>query len=233
MKSHRRGHAGVTLLEVLVAAAILAMMGTMIYTAFEHTSRIGRRLAGRQERDHVARIALNRLMKDLRSAYLSAHVNPDPTFLASRTAFVGVDQSPGDRLDFTTFTHERMVRGTHEGDECEVGYRVEARRGPNSVYDLLRRESPRVDNDPLRGGTVDVLVPDVVSFNLRYYDPVQDTWVDGWDSTQAAGQTNRLPSRIRATLVLRDTDGRERRYMSETSPMIPEVLRFGLPIDYH
>jgi general secretion pathway protein J len=233
MIPRRRAHDGVTLLEVLVAAAVLAMMATMIYSAFEHTSRIGRRLAGRQERDHVARIALNRFMTDIRSAYLSAHVNPDPTYRAVVTAFVAIDQSPGDRLDFTTFTHTRMVRGSHEGDACEVGYRVEPRRGPNSIYDLLRREAPRIDSDPTRGGTLDVLVPDVVSFNVRYYDGATDQWVDSWDTTQAAGQLGRLPARVRATLRLRDADGRELRYMTETTPMIPDVLRFGLPIDYH
>ena len=30
-----------------------------------------------------------------------------------------------------------------------------------------------------------------------------------------------------------DSDGRERRYMTETQLMITETLRFGLPIDYH
>lgn len=228
----RRGRAGVTLLEVLVASAVLSMIALMIYTAFDHTGRIRERLGGRQERDHVARVALNKISHDFRSAFLSAHMNTVPTLVASKTAMVGRDESPGDRVDMTTFTHRRMVRGTHEGDACEVGYRVEARRGADRVYDLLRRESPRIDADPLRGGTVDVLVPDIQTFNLRYYDPTIDQWIDSWDTTQATGQFWRLPSRVRINLLLRDPDGRDRKYMTETQPMLRDVLRFGLPIDY-
>ena len=38
-RAQHRGHAGVTILEVMVATAILAMIGTMIYAAFDHTSQ--------------------------------------------------------------------------------------------------------------------------------------------------------------------------------------------------
>jgi general secretion pathway protein J len=226
-----RGHAGVTILEVMVATAILAMIGTMIYAAFDHTSRLRTRLSGRQERDHVARVALNKIAADLRMAFLTAHIHPTPQYVTEVTQFVGVDQNPGDRVDFCAFAHRRLQRNVHEGDASEIGYRMEERRGGG--FDLLRRESPRIDVEPTRGGTLDVLVNDVLSFQLRYYDPVTDTWLDGWDSTQASGQTNRLPSRVRITLGLRDFDGSERRYTTETQLMITEVLRFGLPIDYH
>ncbi|MEI8256134.1 MAG: type II secretion system protein GspJ [Deltaproteobacteria bacterium] len=227
-----RGHAGVTLIEIMVASAILAMIGTMIYGAFDHTGRLRTRLSARQERDHVGRIAVNKIQADLRMAYLSAHVHPTQQYVAQLTAFVGLDQSPGDRLDFTSFSHRRLLRNVHEGDSCEVGYRLDQRRGA-STYDLLRRESARIDTEPTRGGTLDVLATDVLSLNFRYYDPTNDGWRDTWDTTQPAGQTNRLPSRVRVTLGLRDSDGRERTYMSEVAPMIADVLRFGLPIDYH
>lgn len=230
-KRARRGHPGVTLLEVLVASVILAMMATMIYAAFDHTSRLRTRLSGRQERDHVARIALNKIAADLRMAFLTAHIHPTQQYIARVTHFIGVDQNPGDRVDFAAFSHRRLLRNVHEGDTCEVGYRMEERRGGG--YDLLRRESPRIDLDPKRGGTLDVLVNDVLSFQIRYYDSTTDTWIDAWDTTQATGQVNRLPSRVRITLGLRDSDGRERRYMTETQLMTTEVLRFGLPIDYH
>lgn len=225
----RRGRAGITLFEVLITSAIMAMMALMIYTAFEHTGRVARRLGGRQEQDHLARTALNMIARDIRCAFLSAHVNPNPQLLAVLTAFVGRDQRPGDRLDLTTFTHRRLTRGTHEGDAHEVGYRVEARRGDSSgANDLLRRESPRIDNDPLRGGTVDLLVPDVRGLEIRYFDNASERWTDSWDSTQGTEQAGRLPARVRVTLTMRDSDGRERQYMTETAPMIQEVLRFGI-----
>ena len=236
-----RGHAGVTLLEVLVASAILSMIAIMIYTAFEHTGRIRDRLGNRQERDHVARIALAKITRDLRSAYLTSHVNTNQTLVGVLTAFVGRDETTGDRLDMTTFSHRRLTRSVHEGDACEVGYRVEDRRASpqdrRTMHDLLRRESARIDNDPLRGGVLDVMVPDVAGFDLKYWDQAADQWIDQWDSTQAAGQGGRLPPRVRVILTLNEMDTaanrtRERRYMTETPLMISEVLRFGLPIDF-
>jgi general secretion pathway protein J len=227
-----RGHAGITLLEVVVTTAILSMIAIMTYTAFMHTARVRTRLSGRQEQDHLARTALNRIGRDIRSAFLSAHVNTNPLYVSVVTAFYGRHESDGDRLDMTTFTHRRLVRHAHEGDACEVGYRVEARRGAERIHDLLRRESRRIDNDPFRGGTVDVLVPNIDSLTIRYFDPANDTWIDGWDSTEISGQKGRMPGRVRIELVLRDAGGAPRRYMTETSPMIPEMLRFGLPIDY-
>jgi general secretion pathway protein J len=228
----RRARAGVTMLEVIVVTAILAMIAVSLAGAFQHTALIRTRLGGRQERDHVARVAMSTLSRDLRGAFLSAHVNPMPNLVASITTFVGTHDTAGSRLDFTAFTHRRLMRDSHEGDACELGYRVEARRGADGHFDLVRRESPRIDIDPRRGGVVDVLVPDVSAFELRYYDSGSDTWIDTWDTTSATAQGGRLPTRVRITLTLVDVDGHDRRYVTETDLPIQDVLRFGLPIDY-
>lgn len=223
------------MLELLVSSAILAMMSVMIFTAFEHTGRVRERLGHRQERDHVARVALAKISRDLRSAFLSAHVNTLQTQRAALTAFVGRDQSHGDRLDLTTFTHRRLMRHAHEGDACEVGYRVEERRDSGQIYDLVRRESPRIDDEPQRGGIVDVLVTDVADFQLRYFDPTTRQWKDSWDTTQATGEVGRLPPRVRITLTLNERDRSrvsERVYRTETPVMMTDPLRFGLPIDF-
>lgn len=220
---------------MLVASAILAMMAVMIFTAFEHTGRMRDRLGHRQERDHLARVAIAKLSRDLRSAFLSAHVNTTLTVRTGITGFIARDATHGDRVDFTAFTHRRLMRQAHEGDACEVGYRVEARRDSAGLYDLLRRESPRIDDNVERGGTLDVLVPDVADFQLKYFDPVTEDWKDTWDTTQASGEPGRLPPRVRITLTLNERDrGRvtERVYSTEVAPMMLDPLRFGLPIDY-
>ncbi len=234
-KEARRARAGFTMLELLVASGILAMMAVMIFTAFEHTGHMRDRLGHRQERDHVARIAIAKLSRDLRSAFLSAHVNTALTVRTSLSGFVARHETHGDRLDLTTFTHRRLMRHAHEGDACEVGYRVEARRDSADIYDLLRRESPRIDDDVQRGGTVDVLVPDVANLVLTYYEPATEQWKDSWDTTQASGEVGRLPPRVRIVLTLNERDrGRvtERVYRTETPLMMLDQLRFGLPIDY-
>lgn len=231
--TRRAAQHGLTLLEVMVASAILAMVATMIWVSFDQTSKMRVKLGERQEHDHLARVAMARMTRDLRSAFLSLHVNQDQRAAAVITAFKGRSGTGGAQLDFTTFTHRRLRRNTHEGDACEVGYRLADHRGNDDVrgMDLLRRESPRLDAEPDRGGVSDVLLTGVTTFEVRYFDEASEQWVDGWDTTQASGQPGRLPQRVRLTLAVEEGPQREeRRYSTETALYITRPLTFGLPI---
>lgn len=227
--------AGMTLLEVMVATGVFAMMGMMLLTAFTQTGRMRDRLSGRMERDHQARTALAKLSRDLRGAFLTAHVNTAQAQAQNvvLTAFVGREGGNGDSLEFTAFTHRRLRRGAHEGDACEVGYRVVERRNADRLtYDLMRRETSRIDADPQRGGNLDVLVQDVAGFDLKFYDEVTSQWVESWNTMSGTGQPARLPQRVRAILTVRDDGNTTRRYVTETSVMIQAMLRFGLSLDW-
>jgi general secretion pathway protein J len=223
-----------TLLEVIVATAVFAMMGMMLLTAFTHTGRMRDRLTARMERDHQARTALLKLSRDLRGAFISAHVNGQfPGQNAVLTAFVAREGMNGDSLELTAFTHRRLRRGSHEGDACEVGYRVIERRGAaRTTYDLMRRETTRIDADPQRGGTLDALVQDVTAFDLKFFDESSGQWTETWNTTSATGQPARLPQRVRIALELKDEGDRRRRYVTETPVMIQSMLRFGLGLDW-
>ncbi|MBL8602572.1 MAG: prepilin-type N-terminal cleavage/methylation domain-containing protein [Myxococcales bacterium] len=238
--SRRHAQRGLSLLEVLVAATVLVMVATMIWAAFNQTHRTRERLSLRQENDHLARVAMARMCRDLRAAFLSLHVNQDQRLAATITHFVG-RSGTNSSLDLTTFTHRRLRRNTHEGDASEVSYRLEDRRsgtpddaarrgdGNRGRFDLIRREAPRIDADPRRGGTLDVLIPGIEAFEMRFYDEATEQWVDTWDTTQSTGQPGRLPKRVRLTLSLRE--GRETlRYSTTTPVFLQRAMTFGLPI---
>ncbi|MDP3276270.1 MAG: type II secretion system protein GspJ [Deltaproteobacteria bacterium] len=227
-----RARVGMTLLEVIVATGVFAMMGLMLLTGFTQTGRLRDRLNARMDRDHQARIALQKITQDLRGAFVSAHVNGQtPAANVVLTGFVGREGMRGDTLEMTTFTHRRLRRGSHEGDAAEIGYRVVDHRGSNT-YDLLRRETSRIDNDPVRGGTLDALVLDVTRFDLKFYDETTNQWTESWNTMSATGQPGRLPQRVRIGLTLRDEGGRERAYDTECPVMIQSMLRFGLGLDW-
>lgn len=238
-RARHAAQSGLTLLEVLVATSVLIMVATMIWGAFDQTSKMRDHLAERQENDHLVRVAISRIERDLRSAFLSLHVNQNQQLATSITHFVGRSGGGGAQLDFTTFTHRRLRRGTHEGDACEVGYRLSEprsdQRDPNDRrrragrFDLMRRESPRIDVEPTRGGTIDVLVPGVSGFDLSYWDEATERWTDAWDTSSTTGQPGRLPMRVRITVAL-DEANQTRRYTSETPVYVTRPLTFGLPI---
>jgi general secretion pathway protein J len=226
----RRHARGMTLLEVMVSVAILAMIALLIYGAFDSMARGKKGEAMRSERARQGREAMERLTRELTSAFLSLH-NPANTSLVTRTtAFIAQSSASSDRIDFAAFAHKRVEKDAKESDQCEVGYFVVKDPDVSDKMDLVRREQTPIDMDPKRGGVVNVVAENVESFDLKYLDPTTGQWLDSWDTTQVSGQPGRLPLEIKIVLVLKGVPGG----MSETfttKVMMPmqQPLSFGIP----
>jgi general secretion pathway protein J len=192
-----------TLVEILVAIAILALIGTLIYGAFDGMSRSRKGISRINERYAQGRGALSRIARELQSAYLSRHVPLDKNQAVWLTSFVG----DAERVDFNAFSHRRLGANVHESDQAEIGYFVARDPEQSGKNDLVRREAKRLDIQPAKGGVVNVLAEDVESFHLEYLDPITGEWVDSWDSTQPAGQLDRLPLTVWVTLVVKGGPG--------------------------
>lgn len=192
---------GFTLLEVLVSIAIIALIGSLLYGAFHGMNRARRNMDDVNDRHHQGRGALSRMARELSAAFISAHVSFQQAQDTPRTVFLGSDERPADRIDFTSFSHRRLRANAHESDQNELSY-FGVRNPDTGGIDLVRRESRYIDEDPTHGGVVQVLAEDVDSLDIRYLDPVTGEWLDTWDSSQPAGQLGRLPSQVWITLVL-------------------------------
>ncbi|MSP24106.1 MAG: prepilin-type N-terminal cleavage/methylation domain-containing protein [Myxococcales bacterium] len=188
-----------TLIEVLLAISVVALLGVLIYSAFEGMSRARTNMTSVASRHQAGRQALARMTREISSAFLSAHKNFDALQNVRETGFFGRDQRH-DRLDFTTFSHVRLAANSHESDQAELSYFVA--RGEHGTLDLVRRVSRFIDAEPRRGGVVEVMVEDVEKFELQYLDAITNEWVDSWDSSQVTGQLARLPAQVRITLKL-------------------------------
>lgn len=192
---------GFTLLELLVAISILAMVSVLIYGAFSAMRRTKDGLERIQDRYREGRIAMQRVSRELTSAYLSLHAPLDPSLLVVSTAFIGTRGNPADRVDFNCFCNTRRDRDVHESDQAEVSYFGSANPERGGT-DLVRRVSTRPDLETAKGGRVEVLATDIDLFELEYLDAQTGLWTETWDSSQTVGQPGRLPYQIRITLVL-------------------------------
>ena len=202
--SARRAHArGMTLLEVLISVSILALVATLIYGAFDGMARSRAGLSQLNDRYHQGRAAISRMSRELQSSFLSLHQPMVLTSAVRTTVFVGTNSGTSDRVDFTSFAHKRLTQSAHESDQNELSYFLARDPDRSDKYDLVRREAREIDLVPTKGGTVNVIAEDVESLDLSYLDPLSGEWVESWDSTQAAGQFNRLPAQIRIRVVLR------------------------------
>jgi general secretion pathway protein J len=231
MTGLRRPARGLTLLEVIVSIAIMAMISILIYGAFDGLSKSKKGLGRVNERYHAGRAALRRMASEISSAYLSQHVNASTNLRTSMTAFVGKDTTPADRLDMTTFSHRRVVANARESDQNELSYFGSPDpRAPNKL-DLARRESGLLDIDPQRGGSVQVLVEDIELFNVKFLDPQSSIWTDSWDSTtQTYGQMGRMPLQVHITLWLRGGPSNRLVKLEEKVPLqMLAPLSFAVP----
>ena len=195
---------GFTLLEVILAVTLLALIGTMIYGGFSQTALNKARVEQDVDRSRVVHMALERMVRELTMAFVSTHVNPSLDLRVSNTAFIGKDNARDDRIDFTSFSHRRLYRDARESDQNEISYFVTAHPDDPDVNVLARREQNRIDDDPRRGGKSQILVENVEEFNVEYYDPLLSEWVQTWDTVNALGQPNRLPTQVRIRLGVTD-----------------------------
>ncbi|MGE3673976.1 MAG: type II secretion system protein GspJ [Polyangiaceae bacterium] len=222
----RRQLAGFTLLELIVAITILALISMLLYGAFSGLRSTRDGVVGVSGRYHEGRSAMQRIARELQSAFLSFNRPIDQSLVTRETLFKGSRGSPSDRVDFTAFAHRRLDRDAHESDQCELSYFGSEDPKQRAVTDLVRRESAVIDLEPDRGGRVQVLATDIDLFQLEYLDPFTGRWTEQWDSSQSIGQTNRLPYQVHITLVLnggqRSSKGRARQTIKfDTKVMIP------------
>lgn len=202
-----KARAGMTLIEVMVAMAILALISTLLYESFVQTSRNKQRVERDLDRNHEIRMGLERVAQELSMAYTSLQVNANEALRPMITAFIAKERGNSSRVDFTSFSHRRLYRNAHESDQNEISYFVTQDPRESSQKVLARREQRRPDDDPEKGGQSQVLVENIKSFELAFLDPLSGEWVSTWDTTQAAMQSNRLPSQAKIMLTVPNVRG--------------------------
>lgn len=243
-----RRPSGFTLVEILVATAILAMIGVIIYGAMTASIR-GRQTAYKlQERYQTARIAMEKMRRDLESAYISKHRNLDKY---PETLFRG----RSDRIDFTYVGYQRIAEGQRVSDQGAVSFYLESDPDiPNSKA-LFRREKVPIDDRADKGGVVQKLAERVKKLEFDYWDPKDQDWEKEWkaelsDLDPVAVDTGSpanniatrlqkaeevltdsedefiLPSRVRIHLVLEDEDKKEYKFETQARIYIREALQW-------
>lgn len=216
---------GITLMEVMLSVAIIAMMSTMIWAGFAQINKSKKIVEASLDRYHQVIIAFEKITSDLSMAHLSKNLSPQKSSITSQQGFIGRNSDP-DELHFTTFSHMRRFLDAKEGDRCEVSYTVEQDREEPEILNLVRRESTYVDDDTTTGGKKTILLRDIVDFNLEYYDITMDKWEKEWDTTQATGMQGRLPYQIRIYIVIHDEKGEEVEFATQVPLDIQTAIVF-------
>jgi general secretion pathway protein J len=226
-----RAGSGFTLLEVMLAIAILGFIMALLWGSFSRTAAIKQRTEAGEDRLHAVRVAMMRMTREIEMAFMSNSFNIG--LQERRTMFIGTPHGDFDELRFSWFGHQRLRTDAPEGDTAVVNYYVQSDPSDRSAMNLIRRETRRLDQlDPKTiPGEAYVLCPGVTRLKFQYYDYVKKEWKDEWNTMGADG-VQYLPTHVRVTLGLNDERGKEmvftsaaRIHMTERVDHRPQVQR--------
>ena len=219
-----RGARGFTLVEVMIASAITAIIGALVAGAFGRAAAMRDLTQAQDERFTGARQALSRMAREVAEAFLSEHFD-HKRFRERPTVFRGKDSGDRDSLLFASFSHARLVRDAKESDQAVVEYALDADPNHPGEQALYRREKARIDDEPDRGGTRAVVLEHVKAFDVKYWDWRRQEWAREWDTTSVENK-DRLPTRVRLQVKLQMPDGAERTFETQARIAIIRPLDF-------
>ncbi len=206
MRSRSSIQSGFTLIEIMLALALMAFVTSLLWGTFAQTAKVKKRLEQEQDRTHTVRVALMRMSREIEMAFLS---NSEAVGVQERrTMFSGTSHNDFDELRFSWFGHQRLHADAPEGDTSLVSYFTMPDPDDATITNLMRRETRRLESkDPkLIPGETYILCPDILRLKFAYYDYKQKEWREEWDTTKADGQQY-LPTQVRISLTVLDERG--------------------------
>jgi type II secretion system protein J len=181
---------GFTLLEILIAMAILALVVSSLYGAYSGTLDTTQLAENVRDVDQVARMALMQMVDDFKSLYYQKSQGEGEE---SPYSFGGVTEAEGEggpivtfattsRLDFDmTFPGQRINR---------VSYIMEKQPDNQKLYRLVRKELPFADLAGERQELLVEIADGVESLSLTYFNE------DGQEFSQWDSKTEGLLPRL-------------------------------------
>ena len=223
----RRSEAGLTLLEVMIASAIMAVMMALAWKTIANTAEARKTFEGYEERNHELRQALGRIVADFEAAYLSR--NEDMNASHPRTMMIAKSGSKAPDIHFSTFGHRVLWADANESEQTVIWYMLHNDPEHPGVTDWIRREQRRQSNMPPEeeASDYDVLVHDIQSVKIELWNWKNMEWQDHWDTTQSDGQRGWLPSRVRITLTVKSADGHDIKLTTQARILMQEPLNFS------
>jgi general secretion pathway protein J len=167
--SFRRRHseAGFTLIEILLAVSLVAVIAAMVFgSLYLTTTAIDRARTGAAD-EQIMRSTLRVMAEELATSVNQA-----------TSPWLGINaQLDGQPADTVAFLAVGQFRGTESAQETELARVVYTREG-DRLLRFVRRNLYGITDESIDRLE---LANNVKSFNVRYYDGAARLWADEWD----------------------------------------------------
>jgi general secretion pathway protein J len=159
---------GFTLAEVLVALAITAFIGGMIWASFAQGFKAKEMIESEALLYRELRTGTARMVREISMAFVSN--NYDPARFRDNTTRPTFFTGEPEKLSFSMLGHQRLSRDAKESDQSIVFYKVDRDPDDKTLYSLLRCEKPVIDDEPDRCDRWETLISDVRKVEFKYWD---------------------------------------------------------------
>ena len=173
------------MLEIIIAIFLLAIIITVIFASYTGTSRVVSDTESQAEIYQQARIALERLLEDLESAYNRPLPAGATALDGGGAMFHGEDQelndASADRLRFVSTAHLSFSDEEKPAGTAIIEYTVRENAAGDGLV-LFRADTPELlySSDVEPGGFI--LCDKVRALDFKYYD-ADGQQHDSWDKT--------------------------------------------------
>ncbi len=179
---------GFTLLEVLIAVLITAIVVSIVYGTFNTIQKNTLYAYKKLEISRSISMVMREMQIELQSAFLTKN-NPDIFFLGEKNFLL-----------FSSISTRYAYDIPGASDQLMVSYYVNEEREGKV---LLKRLNPLITNVENTSAISFELLSGLKDIQFQFYNRKTGSWMDRWDSR--GGQTEgRLPDMVRIRLVVSD-----------------------------
>ena len=214
---------GFTLLEILIAMFIFAVVLTTIFTSYTGTFRIIDETESQADIYAMARTVLIRMQEDLESVHFKetgaseSEESPlEPAiFLGENKEINGRD---ADTLRFLSRAHLIFDEADENPGVAEISYYVSENEGEDSLT-LYRSDRPQLEAPQEEGTGGLILCDGLFSVNITYHDAdgeIHETWDSSEDESK-----HKLPAMVSILLEFVNNKNTEKPYKFMTRVALP------------